>query len=52
MAYFTEPGKQKQRMIAGAAAYAAGSVGVRLLDGGSLTRNSKGEKDIAGVPFF
>lgn len=50
--YFTEPGKQKARIGAAVGTYAAGSVGVRLLDGGTLTRNSSGERDIAGLPFF
>ncbi len=32
--------------------YAAGAVGTRFLSGGDLTHNSRGENDIAGIPFF
>ena len=51
-AYFNTPGKRGARIGAAAGAYAAGAVGIRLMDGGSLTRNSSGERDIAGIPFF
>lgn len=33
-----------------AGAYMAGAVGLRYADGGTLTRNSDGESDIAGIP--
>jgi len=33
-------------------AYAGAAVGLRYLSGGSLTRNNRGERDIAGVPFL
>ena len=33
-------------------AYAGIAVGGRLLNGGSLTTNNRGERDIAGIPFI
>lgn len=33
-----------------AGAYMAGAIGLRYADGGTLTRNSNGESDIAGIP--
>lgn len=32
--------------------YAASAIGTRYADGGTLTRNSDGEDDIAGIPFI
>ncbi len=34
------------------AAFGGAALATRYADGGSLTRNSKGEKDIAGIPFI
>lgn len=33
-------------------AYAVGALGTRFLSGGTITRNDKGERDIAGIPFI
>lgn len=33
-------------------AYAGAAVGARVLSGGSLTTNNRGERDIVGVPFI
>ena len=51
-AYFTEPGKRAARIGAAAGAYAGANLGVRALTGGTATRNSSGERDIAGIPFI
>ena len=32
--------------------YGAAAVGLRYLSGGTLTRNRRGERDIAGIPFI
>lgn len=32
--------------------YAGGAIGLRLLSGGNLTTNNRGERDIAGIPFI
>lgn len=40
------------RMGVTAGAYMAGASGVRYLSGGSVGYNSKGERDIAGIPFM
>lgn len=37
---------------AAAAMYGGGALTVRHLSGGNLTTNSRGEKDIAGIPLF
>jgi len=53
--YFSaDAGKEVQRDRIGAAigAYAIANTGGRLLTGGSLTRNSSGQRDIAGIPFI
>lgn len=34
------------------ATYAGASVGMRILSGGSLTTNNRGERDIVGIPFI
>lgn len=53
-AYFTNPDKdvRKARITAAAGGYAAVAVGGRYLSGGTLTRDSYGRNDIAGVPFI
>lgn len=51
-AYFLEDGKKAARIGTAVGAYAGVSMGIRSLDGGTATRNSSGERDIAGVPFF
>jgi hypothetical protein len=50
-AYFAEEGKQGARIGTAIAGTAAAGVGLRYLDGGNLTHNSSGERDIVGVPF-
>lgn len=52
-AYFTNPDKdiRKARIIGTGVMYAGAAVGSRYLTGGTLTRDSYGRKDIAGVPF-
>ena len=35
-----------------AGAYVGGALGTRMLAGGTATRNSKGERDVAGIPFI
>ena len=40
------------RIGAAVGIYAGVNAGGRLVSGGSLTRNNKGEKDIAGIPFI
>ena len=35
-----------------AGAYIGGALGMRMLAGGTATRNSKGERDVAGIPFI
>lgn len=53
-AYFTNPDKdiRNTRIKTAVAGYAAASVGGRYLSGGTLTRDSYGRNDIAGVPFI
>lgn len=53
-AYFGHPDDQirKTRVNAAIGAYAAATVGTRIMSGGSLTTDSYGRKDIAGVPFI
>lgn len=43
-------GKTRKAVVGGAVV--GGAVGMRYLSGGNLTTNSRGEHDIAGVPFF
>lgn len=52
--YFGDPvgGMGRTRAITTAGAYAGVSVGGRVVSGGSITRNSDGERDIAGIPFI
>ena len=47
-AYMFQDGKKAARW----GTYAAGSVGLRVVSGGSLTHNNTGERDIAGIPFI
>lgn len=53
-AYFTNPDKeiQKTRAITAGVAYAGIAVGGRYLSGGTLTTDSYGRKDIAGIPLL
>lgn len=53
-AYFTNPDKSITNTRIGTAigAYAGIAVGGRYLSGGTLTTDSYGRKDIAGVPFL
>ena len=47
-AYMFQDGKKAARI----GTYAAGSVGLRVISGGTLTHNNTGERDIAGIPFI
>ena len=47
-AYMLQDGKKAARI----GTYVGGSVGLRVLSGGSLTHNNTGERDIAGIPFI
>jgi hypothetical protein len=47
-AYMFQDGKKAARI----GTYVGGSVGLRVLSGGSLTHNNTGERDIAGIPFI
>ena len=53
-AYFTNPDKKVRNTRIGTAigAYTALSVGGRYLQGGTLTTDQYGRKDIAGIPFL
>lgn len=53
-AYFSNPDKKVKNTRIGTAvgAYAALSVGGRYLQGGTLTTDQYGRKDIAGIPFL
>lgn len=53
-AYFSNPDKKVRNTRIGTAvgAYAALSVGRRYLQGGTLTTDQYGRKDIAGIPFL
>ena len=53
-AYFSNPDKdiRKARVGAAVGAYAGVAIGGRVLSGGSLTTDSYGRKDIAGIPFI
>lgn len=46
------PKQNALRMGVIGSAYAGAAIGARKLDGGTLTTNSNGEKDIAGIPFI
>lgn len=52
--YLSNPDKKvkTQRIATIAGAYAGATVGGRYLSGGTLTADSYGRKDIAGVPFL
>lgn len=49
---FADPELGKTRLGMTAGAYGAGAVGLRVLSGGDLTHNARGESDIAGIPFY
>lgn len=53
-AYFTNPDKtvQKYRIGTAIGTYAGLAIGGRYLSGGTLTTDSYGRKDIAGIPFL
>ena len=53
-AYFTTADKKKNKIRAGvtAGAYMGGSMVVRGLQGGGITTNEYGERDIVGIPFI
>lgn len=53
-AYFGHPDEQirKARINTAIGAYAAATLGTRVISGGNLTTDSYGRKDIAGVPFI
>lgn len=53
-AYFTNPDKtiSSNRIATAALGYTGVAVGARYLSGGTLTTDSYGRKDIAGVPFL
>lgn len=50
--YFGNPGTRLPRIGTAVGAYAGLSVGSRYLSGGTLTTNSSGNDDIAGIPFI
>lgn len=52
--YFGNPDKtiKRQRIAAVAGSYVGVSVGARLLQGGNLTHDEYGQKNIAGIPFI
>ena len=52
--YFTNGSKAELAARYGtiAGGYVGGALGIRYADGGTATRNSKGERDIAGIPFI
>lgn len=52
--YYTNGTKAQKRTRIGltAGAYVGGALGIRALSGGTLTVNSDGEEDIAGIPFI
>ena len=51
-AYFNDEVNGSYRKKAVAGIYGGVAVGGRVLSGGSLTHNSDGERDIAGIPFI
>lgn len=53
-AYFSNPNKKirNTRIATAAGTYAGIAIGGRYLSGGTLTTDSYGQKDIAGVPFI
>lgn len=51
--YFNPKGENFGKRIAVlGGVYAASSIGTRYANGGTLTKNSNGEDDIAGIPFI
>lgn len=54
--YFWNDANKTERAVrlgtAAVGAYGAGSYIARKSDGGTLTKNSKGERDIVGIPFI
>lgn len=54
LAYFSNPDKniRNTRIATAAGLYAGLAVGGRYLSGGTLTNDSYGRKDIAGIPFI
>ena len=50
--YFGDAEHGMHRVKTAAAGTAVGAVGARYLQGGNMTTNANGEKDIAGIPFF
>ena len=52
--YFTTPDKQVRttRILTAVGAYETMAIGNRVLNGGSITRDQYGQKDLAGVPFI
>lgn len=51
-AYYSNEAFGTRRIVGTIGAYAGLSLGVRSIAGGTATRNNKGERDIAGVPFI
>lgn len=53
-AYFTNPDKniRTTRALTAAGVYAGASIGSRYLTGGTITKDSYGRNDIAGIPFI
>lgn len=49
--YFGDPELGSTRLKATAGAAVAGGIGIRYLQGGTLTEKPNGERDIAGIPF-
>lgn len=50
-AYYSNEAFGTRRIGATVGAYAGLALGTRMIAGGSATRNNRGERDIAGVPF-
>lgn len=50
--FFGDAEYGRTRKIMAGGAYVGGALGLRVLSGGDLTHNSRGENDIAGIPFF
>ena len=50
--FFGDADYGSTRIKAAIGAGAVGAIGTRYLSGGDLTHNSRGEKDIAGIPFI
>lgn len=54
IAYFTNPDKaiRNTRIAAAAGAYGGVAIASRYMNGGTLTRDQYGRRDIAGIPFI